>query len=54
MKRLLNVCKKLILRGKKIAQLQDKFDQITINQLPTPYQIESALVDQVLDLMFER
>lgn len=53
-KRLHNVCMKLTLRDKKIAQLQDKLDQITINQLPTPYQLESTLVDPALNLMFEK
>lgn len=53
-KRLHNVCMKLTLRDRKIAQLQDKLDQITVNQLPTPHQLESTLVDPALNLMFEK
>lgn len=53
-KRLHNVCMKLTLRDRKMAQLQDKLDQITQGQLPTNYQLESTLVDPALNLMFEK
>lgn len=53
-KRLHNVCMKLTLRDRKLAQLQEKISQITHNQLPSPYQLESTLVDPALNLMFEK
>lgn len=53
-KRLHNICMKLTLRDKKINQLQEKLDLITQNQLPTPYQLESTLIDPALNMMFEK
>lgn len=53
-KRLHNVCMKLTLRDKKLAQLQDKLDQVTFNQLPQNYHLESTLIDPALNLMFEK
>lgn len=53
-KRLHNVCMKLTLRDRKLAQLQEKLSQITHNQVPTPYQLECTLVDPALNLMFEK
>lgn len=53
-KRLHNVCMKLTLRDRKIAQFQEKLDQISQNQAPSPYQLESTLVDPALNLMFEK
>uniref|UniRef100_A0A6G1SC79 Pre-mRNA-splicing regulator WTAP n=1 Tax=Aceria tosichella TaxID=561515 RepID=A0A6G1SC79_9ACAR len=53
-KRLHNICMKLTLRDRKINQLQEKLDLITQNQLPTPYQLESTLIDPALNMMFEK
>lgn len=53
-KRLHNVCMKLTLRDRKLAQLQDKLEQVTHSQLPTPYQLETTLIDPALNLMFEK
>lgn len=53
-KRLHNVCMKLTLRDRKLAQLQDKLDQVVHNQLPTTYQLETTLIDPALNLMFEK
>lgn len=53
-KRLHNVCMKLTLRDKKLAQLQDKLDQVTHSQYPTNHQLESTLIDPALNLMFEK
>lgn len=53
-RRLHNICMKLTLRDRKINQLQEKLDLITQNQLPTPYQLESTLIDPALNLMFEK
>ena len=53
-KRLHNVCMKLTLRDRKINQLQEKLDLVTQNQLPTPYQLESTLIDPALNIMFEK
>lgn len=53
-KRLHNICMKLTLRDRKIVQLQEKLDLVTQNQLPTPYQLESTLVDPALNMMFEK
>ena len=53
-KRLHNVCMKLTLRDRKLAQLQDKLAQITQNQLPSSYQLEATLIDPALNLMFEK
>lgn len=53
-KRLHNVCMKLTLRDRKITQFQEKLDQISQNQAPSPYQLESTLVDPALNLMFEK
>lgn len=53
-KRLHNICMKLTLRDRKISQLQEKLDLITQQQLPTPYQLESTLVDPALNMMFEK
>lgn len=53
-KRLHNVCMKLTLRDKKLAQLQDKLEQVTFNQLPQNYHLETTLIDPALNLMFEK
>lgn len=53
-KRLQNICMKLTLRDRKINQLQEKLDLITQSQLPTPYQLESTLIDPALNMMFEK
>lgn len=53
-KRLHNVCMKLTLRDRKLAQLEDKISQITHNPLPATHQLESTLVDPALNLMFEK
>lgn len=53
-KRLHNICMKLTLRDRKIAQLQDQLNQITYNSVPTTYQLETTLVDPALNLMFEK
>lgn len=53
-KRLHNICMKLTLRDRKLAQLQEKISQITHNQLPSTYQLESTLVDPAVNLMFEK
>lgn len=53
-KRLHNVCMKLTLRDRKIAQFQDKLDQLAQNQQPSTHQLESTLVDPALNLMFEK
>lgn len=53
-KRLHNVCMKLTLRDRKLAQLQDKLTQVTHNQIPTAYQLETTLIDPALNLMFEK
>lgn len=53
-KRLHNVCMKLTLRDRKLAQLEDKLEQITHNQLPLNYQLEATLIDPAINLMFEK
>lgn len=53
-KRLHNVCMKLTLRDRKLAQLQDKLAQVAHNQVPTAYQLEATLIDPALNLMFEK
>lgn len=53
-KRLHNVCMKLTLRDRKLAQLQDKLEQVIQSQLPTNHQLESTLIDPALNLMFEK
>jgi len=53
-KRLHNVCMKLTLRDRKLAQLQDKLAQITQNHAPSSHQLEATLIDPALNLMFEK
>lgn len=53
-KRLHNVCMKLTLRDRKLAQLEEKLEQISHSQLPQPYQLETTLIDPALNLMFEK
>lgn len=53
-KRLHNVCMKLTLRDRKLAQLEDKLEQITHSQMPTTHQLETTLIDPALNLMFEK
>ena len=53
-KRLHNICMKLTLRDRKLAQLQDQLAQITHNQVPTTHQLEATLIDPALNLMFEK
>lgn len=53
-KRLHNVCMKLTLRDRKLAQLQDKLDQVIQSQSPSQFHLESTLVDPAVNLMFEK
>lgn len=53
-KRLHNVCMKLTLRDRKIAQLKEKIALVTHSQAPSSHQLESTLVDPALNLMLEK
>lgn len=53
-KRLHNVCMKLTLRDRKLAQLQDKLSQVIHNQPPANHQLDNTLIDPALNLMFEK